>query len=42
MATAARERTLARHTSHESAHGLLRLLEDARRCAEPERATAEA
>jgi spore maturation protein CgeB len=42
MATAARERTLAQHTSQERAHELLRLLEDACRCAEPERATAEA
>lgn len=42
LAMAARERTLAQHTSQERAHELVRLLEDSRRYAEPERATAEA
>lgn len=42
IATAARERTMAQHTSEARARELLQLLEGARRRLEPERATAEA
>src|SRR5512145_3291880 len=40
IATAARERTMAQHTSEARARELLQLLEGARRRLEPERATA--